>query len=81
MQKIRREICETKKLGESEAVSKVKHRRSNSVASLQRAHINKLFIYVPMRKHKAPIYKLSRSKASKYGKFRLTDIRENPEDF
>ena len=34
-----------------------------------------------MHKQKVPIYKLSRSKAPKHGKFRLTDIRENPVDF
>ena len=34
-----------------------------------------------MYKQKATIYKLSRSKAPKHGKFRLTDMRENPVDF
>ena len=34
-----------------------------------------------MHKQKAPIYKFSRSKAPKHGKFRRTDIREKPVDF
>ena len=34
-----------------------------------------------MYKQKATIYKLSRSKAPKHGKFRHTDMRENPVDF
>ena len=43
---------------ESDAVFEVKHRHGNSVA-----HVNKSNMYIIMRKEKAPIYKLSRSKA------------------
>ena len=35
------------------------------MASLQYARVNKLIIYITMHKQKAPIYKLSRSKAPK----------------
>ena len=34
-----------------------------------------------MRIEKAPIYKLSHSKAPKHSKFRLTGMREKPTDF
>ena len=50
---------------ESNAVSEVKHRHGNSVASLNCAPINKSIIYIMARKEKAPIYKLFRSKAPK----------------
>ena len=47
-----------------DTVAEVKHRHGNSVASLERARVNQSIIYIIMRK-KAPIYKLSRSKAPK----------------
>ena len=56
-------------------VSEVRHRHGNSVTILQCARINKSIIYVC--KQKAPIYKLSLSKAPKPSKFRVTDIQEN----
>ena len=46
---------------ESDAVSEVKHRHGNSVAS-----INMSIIYITMCKNKEPIHKLSRSKAPKH---------------
>ena len=64
-----------KKPDESDAVSEVNHRHDNSVANLQRAPVN-----IIMKKQGAPIYKLSRSKAPKHRKFRLTDAQEKPAD-
>ena len=49
-----------KKPEERDAVSEAQHRHGYSVAS-----VNKSIIYIIMRKEKAPIYKSSRSKASK----------------
>ena len=63
---------------ESDAVSEDKHRHGNPVTSLKCAPVNQLIIYITMHKQKASIYKLSRSKALKHGKFRLTDIQEIP---
>ena len=73
---IRCDVCQqNKKPEESYAVSDVKHRHSNSVANLM------LITYITMHKQKALVYKLSRSKAPKHSKFRLTDIREKPVAF
>ena len=54
-----------KETWKSDTVSEVKHRHSNSAPSLKRARVIKSIIYIIMRKEKAPIYKSSRSKASK----------------
>ena len=61
---------------ESDAVSQVKHRHGNSVASLPCAHANKFIIYITIHKLKAHIYKLTSIKAPKHSRFRLTDTRE-----
>ena len=42
---------------------RVKHRHDNSVANPKCAHVNRSIVYNMMRKEKAPIHKLSRSKA------------------
>ena len=47
---------------ESDAVSEVKNRHCKSVANLKSASVNKSVIYNIMRKDKAFIYNLSRSK-------------------
>ena len=62
----------------SDAVSEVKHRHGNSVASLQCAPVDKFIVYITMHKQTTPIYKLSCSKAS--NTFRLSDIQEKPVD-
>ena len=54
-----------KKPEETDAVSGVKHRHDNSVATHKCAHANKSIIYILLCKEKAPIYKLSCSIASK----------------
>ena len=54
-----------KKPEESDAVSEFKHRDNKPVASLKCARVKKSIIYIVMRKEKATIYKLSRSKAPK----------------
>ena len=63
-----------KKRGESDAVSKVRHRHGKSVASLQCARTNKSIIYITMHKQKAPF---TICPAPKRSKFSITDIREN----
>ena len=67
---------------ESDGISEVKHRHSNSVASLQCVCVNKQIILIYCNaKQKALICKLLYSKAPKHSKFRVTGKRENPVDF
>ena len=66
---------------EHDAVSKVKHRHGNSVASLKCACVKKSIIYNIMHKETAPIYRLSRNITPKPNKFSITDIQEKPVDF
>ena len=57
--------------------TEVTHRQGNLVrASPKCALVNKLIIYITMFKEKAPIYKLSRSKAPKHSKFAIIDMWE-----
>ena len=53
------------KLKETDAVFEVKHRHGNSVACFNCTHFNKSIIYVIMRKEKAPIFAVSRSRTLK----------------
>ena len=54
----------------------------NSCRSLDYARGNESIIYVTdLCKEKAPICKLSRSKAPKRSKLAVTDIRQKPADF
>ena len=48
-----------------DAVSEVTHKHDKSAASLECTRVNKSIIYIIMRKEKATIYNLSRSKAPK----------------
>ena len=59
------------------AVSRVKHRHSNSVTTFQHALINKLIIYITMNKHIALIYTLSRSKHQNTANLSLQTYKKN----
>ena len=61
---------------ESDTASELEHRHGNSVVGFECARLNRSIII--MQKEKAPIYKLSRSKAPKHSKFAITDMHENP---
>ena len=69
-------LCETKKHEDSDAISEASHR--HSVASVP-CSVCIAIIYITMHKQKAPIYKLSSSKAPK--RSQLTNIREKTVDF
>ena len=64
---------------ESDTASELEHRHGNSVVGFECARLNRSIII--MQKEKAPIYKLSRSKAPKHSKFAITDMQEKPVDY
>ena len=69
-------MLRNKKPEENVAVFAVKHRHGNVVTSLL---VN--YVYITMHKQRGHIYMLSRSKAPKLSRLRLTDLREKSLNF